>query len=85
MIYMKINELIDQYQKQAEKLEIKLKRLSVKELKSSTDQQFIGIIQGQLMHIDTVIDDLLALEPQTNQTNFRLIMQTLKRRTLNNN
>lgn len=37
MIYMKINELIDQYQKQAEKLEIKLKRLSVKELKSSTD------------------------------------------------
>ncbi|WP_313510770.1 hypothetical protein [Enterococcus sp.] len=85
MIYMKINELIDQYQKQAEKLEIKLKRLSVKELKSSTDQQRIGIIQGQLMHIDTVIDDLLALEPQTNQTNFRLIMQTLKRRTLNNN
>ncbi|GEM_PF-3686981 len=44
MIYMKINELIDQYQKQAEKLEIKLKRLSVKELKSSTDQQRIGII-----------------------------------------
>lgn len=85
MIYMKINELIDQYQKQAEKLEIKLKRLSVKELKSSTDQQRIGIIKGQLMHIDTVIDDLLALEPQTNQTNFRLIMQTLKRRTLNNN
>ncbi len=85
MIYMKINELIDQYQKQAEKLEIKLKRLSVKELKSSTDQQRIGIIQGQLMHIDTVIDDLLVLEPQTNQTNFRLIMQTLKRRTLNNN
>ncbi len=85
MIYMKINELIDQYQKQAEKLEIKLKRLSVKELKSSTDQQRIGIIQGQLMHIDTVIDDLLVLEPQTNQTNFRLIMQTLKRRNLNNN
>jgi len=85
MIYMKINELIDQYQKQAEKLEIKLKRLSIKELKSSTDQQRIGIIQGQLVHIDTVIDDLLLLEPQTYQTSFGLIMQALKRRTLNNN
>ncbi|OTN76438.1 hypothetical protein A5886_001515 [Enterococcus sp. 8G7_MSG3316] len=82
---MQINDLIDRYQQQAEKLEIKLKRLVAKEIKSANDQQRLGIIQGQLMNIDTVIDDLLALEPQMNQTNFGLIIQTLKRRTLNNN
>ncbi|WP_160316048.1 hypothetical protein [Enterococcus sp. RIT-PI-f] len=47
----------------------------------SIDQQRLEIIHGQQMHINAIIDDLLALGPQTYQTNFKLIMKTLKRRT----
>ncbi|HCE11860.1 MAG TPA: hypothetical protein DEQ24_03705 [Enterococcus sp.] len=76
---MEINEILGQYEKQAEKLENKLNKLNLKEDKSYNDYQRLGIIQGQLMIIDTVIDDLMILSKNDSQINFRTLMISLKK------
>lgn len=77
---MGTNELIERYEKQAENLEIKLKRITLKENQSKNDHQRIGILQGQLMVIDTVIDDLMLLNTEGANLNFNLLMLNLKNR-----
>lgn len=81
---MQINELLDRYIQQAEKLEIKLERLLAKDSKTANDQQRIGIIQGQLMTIDIVIDDLMLLDTASDNTRFSKLLNTLKQRRINN-
>ena len=77
---MGTNELIERYEKQAENLEIKLKRITLKENQSKNDHQRIGILQGQLMVIDTVIDDLMLLDTEGANLNFNSLMLNLKDR-----
>lgn len=77
---MGTNELIERYEKQAENLEIKLKRITLKENQSKNDHQRIGILQGQLMVIDTVIDDLMLLDTEGANLNFNSLMLNLKNR-----
>lgn len=81
---MNVNEYLDKYIQQAEKLEIKLKQMSLKENKSHTDYQRLGIIQGQLMVIDTVIDDLMSRDTASNNSKFSMLLITLKKRKFKN-
>lgn len=81
---MDLSEVLDKYIQQAEKLEIKLKQMNLKENKSSNDIQRIGILQGKLMVIDTCIDDLMLLDTTSNNSKFTMLLITLKKRKFKN-
>ena len=81
---MNVNEYLDKYIQQAEKLEIKLKQMNLKENKSHPDYQRLGIIQGQLMVIDTVIDDLMSRDTASNNSKFSMLLISLKKRKFKN-